>query len=72
MSDMVMRSIYLRPEEDGRLRQLAHELRVSKADLIRSAVASKLQEWTSQGGDAILELDLKTGKRETLPISVID
>ena len=32
--EMILRSVYLRPSEDGQLRQLAHELNVTKSDLI--------------------------------------
>ncbi|MBV8034136.1 hypothetical protein [Roseateles sp.] len=41
---MVMRSVYLRPEMDAELRNLAFQLRVSKADLIRAFVAEGLKE----------------------------
>ena len=63
IEDMVMRSVYLRPTEDNQLRQLAHELKVSKSDLIRSAISVKLQEWLRSGGKELVMRDLKFGRR---------
>lgn len=60
---MVMRSVYLRPQEDTKLRQLAHEKNVSKNDLIRSAVAAKLREWEQANSDERLNEDLALGRR---------
>jgi len=59
--DLVMRSVFLRVQDDNELRQLAHEQRVTKNDLIRSAVAAKLKEWKRTG--ASLQKDLPLGKR---------
>ncbi len=42
--EMVMRSVYLRPEDDTALKELAYKKNVSKNDLIRSAVAAKLED----------------------------
>lgn len=66
--ELVMRSVYLKLMEDSQLRQLAHELKVSKSDLIRSAVSLKLREWLgSENNDLVLE-DIKAGRRgETSP-----
>jgi len=64
-NDLVMRSVYLRPTVDSELRQLAHELKVTKSDLIRSAVGIKLKEWLdSNDQEKILE-DLAEGRRES-------
>jgi predicted DNA-binding protein len=41
---MVMRSVYLPPEMDESLRNLAFQLRLSKADLIRAFVSSGLNQ----------------------------
>lgn len=60
---MVMRSVYLRPQDDTKLRQLAHEKQVSKNDLIRSAVAAKLTEWEQANSDEKLDQDLELGRR---------
>ncbi|MEC4593808.1 hypothetical protein VPG91_22600 [Nitrospirillum amazonense] len=62
--DLVMRSVYLRPSEDGQLRQLAHELNVTKSDLIRSAISVKLREWLLDSNSTELVMrDLEFGKR---------
>ena len=45
--DMVLRSVYLRPSDDNTLRRLAFELKVSKNELIRHAIASQLKEWSA-------------------------
>jgi hypothetical protein len=63
--DMVMRSVYLRPSEDSQLRQLAHELNVTKSDLIRSAISVKLQEWLEASSDELVLHDLESGKRDS-------
>jgi hypothetical protein len=42
---------------------LAHEKNVSKNDLIRSAVSSKLREWEQANNDEALEKDLELGRR---------
>ncbi len=51
VDDMVMRSVYLWPKQDSQLRQLAHELNVSKSDLIRSAISIKLRDWLESNDD---------------------
>jgi hypothetical protein len=56
--DQVMRSIYLKPCDDTELRQLARDKRVTKNDLIRSAIIAKLKEWREANGDETLEADL--------------
>lgn len=61
--DMVMRSIYLKPSDDTELRQLAHDKRVTKNDLIRSAIIAKLKEWRDANSDETLEADLALGRR---------
>ena len=60
--DLVMRSVFLRVQDDNALRQLAHEKRVTKNDLIRSAVAAKLHEW-QQEPEETFQKDLQLGKR---------
>jgi hypothetical protein len=64
VNDMVMRSVYLRLAEDSKLRQLAHELNVSKSDLIRSAISVKLQEWLASNSDELILHDLAFGRRD--------
>lgn len=64
MEDMVMRSVFLRSSEDGLLRQLAHELHVTKSDLIRSAIGVKLREWLDSKDTALVMRDLAIGRRE--------
>lgn len=64
MDGMVMRSIYLAPLEDGQLRQLAHDLHVSKSDLIRSAIGAKLKEWLQDETDRSVLADLEFGLRD--------
>jgi hypothetical protein len=43
-ASMVMRSVYLPPDMDEALRNLAFQLRLSKADLIRAFVAGGLND----------------------------
>lgn len=64
-NDMVMRSVYLRPEEDAQLRQLAFHLQVTKSDLIRSAISTKLVEWLKSGDPELVFRDLEHGRRPT-------
>lgn len=61
--EMVMRSVYLRPVEDAQLRQLAHELNVTKSDLIRSAIGAKLREWLLPDSADQIARDLQLGRR---------
>jgi hypothetical protein len=63
VQDMVMRSVYLRPEEDAQLRQLAFEIEVTKSDLIRSAIGVKLVEWLESGDRELIMRDLEKGRR---------
>ena len=63
--DLVMRSVYLKPGEDSQLRQLAHELNVTKSDLIRSAIGVKLREWLDSNDRDLILKDLTFGVRET-------
>jgi len=64
MDDLVMRSVYLRPSEDSQLRQMAHELNVTKSDLIRSAISTKLKEWREANSlERVLD-DLQFGRRD--------
>lgn len=49
-----MRSIYLEPSVDARLRQLAFELKVTKSALIRAAVTGRLADWSKMDPRAIL------------------
>ncbi len=66
VDDMVMRSVYLWPKQDSQLRQLAHELNVSKSDLIRSAISIKLRDWLESNDDNERVLhDLTFGRRES-------
>ncbi|WP_237478602.1 hypothetical protein [Lichenibacterium dinghuense] len=64
VDDMVMRSVYLRPAEDSELRQLAHELNVTKSDLIRSAIGIKLREWLASDDTDLIMRDLTVGRRD--------
>ncbi len=64
-NDMVMRSVYLRPDEDTKLRQLAFELNVTKSDLIRSAISVKLVEWLKSNDPDVILRDVEQGRRLT-------
>jgi hypothetical protein len=66
VDDFVMRSVYLRPSEDSQLRQLAHELNVTKSDLIRSAIGVKLREWLESNSDELVLRDLTFGRRDVV------
>jgi hypothetical protein len=59
--DLVMRSVYLTLHDDTILRQIAHDHHVSKNELIRSAIAAKLEEWTAS--PVALDKDLELGRR---------
>lgn len=63
VEDMVMRSVYLRPSEDAQLRQLAHELNVTKSDLIRSAISVRLRDWLQSNSKELILEDLNYGRR---------
>lgn len=63
--EMVMRSVYLRPSDDARLRELAYRLNVTKSDLIRSAIALKLADWHQMDDDDSIQQEVKSGKRQT-------
>lgn len=55
MDDLVLRSAYLRLSDDILLRKLAHDLSVTKSDLIRAAIHVKLEDWRSANDpDAVL------------------
>lgn len=60
--DMVMRSIYLPPRQDSQLRQLAHDLKVTKSELIRSAIGVKLKDWLASNSNELVLSDLAFGK----------
>lgn len=60
---MIMRSVYLRPQDDTALRQLAFEKNVSKNDLIRAALVSKLSDWEQAENDDKFNDDLSLGRR---------
>jgi hypothetical protein len=64
-NDMVMRSVYLRLNEDSKLRQLAHDLNVTKSDLIRSAINVKLRDWLESNSTELVLRDLECGRRES-------
>lgn len=64
-NEMVMRSVYLRPEEDAALRQLAFEIEVSKSDLIRSAISAKLEQWLQSNSMELVLKDVELGKRQS-------
>jgi hypothetical protein len=66
--DMVMRSVYLRPSEDAELRQLAHDLEVTKSDLIRSAISLKLQEWLKSNDRERILKEVEHGRRDEAAI----
>ncbi len=56
--EIVMRSVFLRPEDDTALKELACRMNVSKNDLVRLAVAEKLEEWQQADSDEVLQRDL--------------
>ena len=64
VDDMVMRSVYLRPDEDAGLRDLAHDLEVTKSDLIRSAISLKLAEWLASNDRQRLLDEVAFGRRD--------
>ncbi|MBN8500705.1 MAG: hypothetical protein J0M19_06105 [Sphingomonadales bacterium] len=58
MDDLVLRSAYLRLSDDMQLRKLAHELSVTKSDLIRAAIHVKLEDWRSANDLDVVLRDL--------------
>lgn len=68
VNEMVLRSVYLRPFEDSQLRQLAHELNVTKSDLIRSAISVKLRDWLDAKDEQLIRSDVEHGKRNEAAI----
>lgn len=50
----VMRSVYLWVEDDNKLRQIAHETRVHKSDLIRAALAIAIPRWEAMDDADVL------------------
>lgn len=63
VNEMVLRSVYVRQSEDAQLRQMAHDLNVTKSDLIRAAIAVKLRDWLDSGDDQMILNDVEHGKR---------
>lgn len=61
--EIVMRSVFLRPEDDTTLKELAYRMNVSKNDLARLAVAEKLEEWRQDDSDEVLQRDLALAKK---------
>lgn len=77
--DLVMRSVYISAGVDAELRQLAHDLNITKSELIRTAISGKLKEWrgdnTRQKAAADVEAakendTLKQNIRTTKPRSI--
>lgn len=64
MTELILRSVYLRPSEDAQLRQLAHEINATKSDLIRAAVTIKLREWLADESNASVIGDVIEGRRD--------
>jgi hypothetical protein len=74
VENKVMRSVYLDVSEDADLRQLAFTLNITKSDLIRSAIRSRLVQWRTMpaqeilaevNGDPMSENDSRVGQAET-------
>jgi len=55
-----MRSVNLVRAQDDALRQIAHDRRVSKNDLVRAAIALKLEEW-ARSSEGAFQADLRKG-----------
>jgi Arc/MetJ-type ribon-helix-helix transcriptional regulator len=64
MDDLILRSAYFRRTDDLLLRSLAHDLDVSKSDLIRAAIRLKLDDWRASGSHEVVLKDLARGTRE--------
>ncbi len=73
MDDLVLRSAYLRLSDDMLLRKLAHDLNVTKSDLIRAAIHVKLEDWRSANDpDAVLrDLAFRVGDAEIAASAVV-
>lgn len=67
--DLVMRSLYLGVKEDSDLRQLAHELRVSKSELMRSAISAKLEAWLAANSAELIMEDLEQIRQKRASVS---
>lgn len=56
--ELVLRSLRLTKAEDLELRKMAWEAKVSIGDLVRAAVASRIDEWEKDKTDGVLKADL--------------
>ena len=74
MDDLVLRSAYLRLSDDMLLRKLAHDLNVTKSDLIRAAIHVKLEDWRSANDpDAVLrDLAFRVGDAKIADRAVVE
>ena len=58
-----MRSVWLRPEDDTRLKELAWKKNVSRNDLIRAAVTAKIEEWAIRDDVFLRDMELSKQAR---------
>jgi Arc/MetJ-type ribon-helix-helix transcriptional regulator len=61
--EMVLRSVNLWVSDDDALRQLAFDNRVTKSELIRAAIRSKLAQWQRENDAAILQRDIEAARK---------
>jgi Arc/MetJ-type ribon-helix-helix transcriptional regulator len=64
MDDLILRSAYMRRTDDLLLRTLAHDLNVSKSDLIRAAIRLKLDDWRATENQDAVRKDIAVGLRD--------
>jgi hypothetical protein len=62
-NELVLRSFYVPASDDTDLRQLAFELNIPKSDLVRAAIASKLETWRKLNDREAIFKDIKLGDR---------
>jgi hypothetical protein len=68
--DLVMRSVFLPTAMNAELRQLAREIGCTFSELVRAAVASKVQEWYTDS--VALERDLAETVRRRVAAGGLD
>jgi hypothetical protein len=61
--ELVLRSVNMWLKDDVVLRQMAFDHKMSKSDIIRAAIRSKLIAWREANSDDLLKLDVEAAKR---------
>ena len=62
MDDLVLRSVNFTRALDDRLRKFAYDRRLSKSDIVRAALALKLDVWEKVNDRNVLDIELDRGR----------